>query len=199
MIFTNQLQAGDRVPQDEIAASLRVSRVPVREAIIALDREGWVTNEAHRGARVNGLDPSTVRDHYEIIGLVYGLAARRATERGTVAEVLQLTELNKELQATDDPDEIWELSSAFLRLLIHMARSRRIVAMARILAFSIVSGNYFAEVPGVVKTHKKGLRAVLRAMKAGDGPAAEAEYVSLLRSEAENVAALLKAQGIIVS
>jgi DNA-binding GntR family transcriptional regulator len=196
MIFTNQLHAGDRVPQDEIAARLKVSRVPVREAVIALDREGWVTNEAHRGAFVNGLDADTVRDHYELIGLVYGFAARRATERGNVADVNRLVELNKALQATDDPDEIWRINSLFLRQVIQMAQSRRIVGMVRILSISIVAGNYFAEVPGAIKTHKKGIRAVLRAIKAADGAAAEAEYAAMLRTEAESVAVLLESKGI---
>src|SRR5689334_12612381 len=54
MIFEQRLRAGERVPQDEIAAELRVSRVPVREAVIALDREGWLTSRPHLGAFVNG-------------------------------------------------------------------------------------------------------------------------------------------------
>jgi len=64
-IFEGKLRVGDRVPQDEIAADLGVSRVPVREAVIALDREGWVMIQAHRGAFVVGLDENSTRDHYD--------------------------------------------------------------------------------------------------------------------------------------
>ena len=70
-----------RVPQDAIAQDLGVSRIPVREALIVLEREGWVTNEMHRGAFINALDEQTVHDHYELFGLIYGFAAKRALAR----------------------------------------------------------------------------------------------------------------------
>ena len=74
LIFNGELRQGDRVRQDEIARRLGVSRIPVREAIIALDREGWLEITPHRGAFVHGLDEDSLRDHYELLGLVYGLA-----------------------------------------------------------------------------------------------------------------------------
>ena len=83
LIFNGELRQGDRMRQDEIAQQLGVSRIPVREAIIALDREGWLSVTPHRGAFVQGLDEDMLLDHYELQGLVYGLAARRATERAT--------------------------------------------------------------------------------------------------------------------
>ena len=81
LIFNGELRQGDRVHQDDIARQLGVSRIPVREAIIALDREGWLTITPHRGAFVHGLDEDSLRDHYELLGLVYGLAGRRAVSR----------------------------------------------------------------------------------------------------------------------
>jgi len=40
LMFDGDLRPGTRVPQDEIAQALGVSRIPVREALIALEREG---------------------------------------------------------------------------------------------------------------------------------------------------------------
>src|SRR6266700_3549230 len=91
MIFDGELRPGERVPQDDVAAMLGISRIPVREALIALEREGWVTIEMHRGAFVNALDARSVRDHYELFGLVYGFAARRAIERSDDELVGRLT------------------------------------------------------------------------------------------------------------
>jgi DNA-binding GntR family transcriptional regulator len=82
LIFDQHLRPGDRVPQDEVAQALGISRIPVREALIALEREGWITIAMHRGAFVNDLDEQAVRDHYALFGLVYGLAVRRALDRG---------------------------------------------------------------------------------------------------------------------
>ena len=39
LIFDGQLRPGGRVPQDEVAKSLGISRIPVREALIALEAE----------------------------------------------------------------------------------------------------------------------------------------------------------------
>ena len=64
-IVTGQLRRGDRVTQEDVARDLGVSRIPVREALVALDREGWVTIEPHRGAFVAGVDEDWVRDHYD--------------------------------------------------------------------------------------------------------------------------------------
>jgi len=63
LIFDGDLRPGERVPQDEVARVLGMSRIPVREALIALEREGWVTIELHRGAFVNAISQDTVRDH----------------------------------------------------------------------------------------------------------------------------------------
>src|SRR5580698_595335 len=81
LIFDGQLPRHSRIPQDEIADSLGISRIPLREALIALEREGWVTLELHRGAFVNAFDETTLLDHYEMLGIVYGFAARRAIAR----------------------------------------------------------------------------------------------------------------------
>src|SRR5271155_5581707 len=82
LIFEGALRPGMRVPQDAIAQELGVSRIPVREALIMLEREGWVTIEMHRGAFINTLDRQSVVDHYDLFGLVYGFAAQRALARG---------------------------------------------------------------------------------------------------------------------
>ena len=78
---------GDRVPQDEIAADLGVSRAPVREAVIALDREGL------------GLDENSTRDHYELLGRVYGYGARRTGQRATPEEIAGLAQIQHVMQA----------------------------------------------------------------------------------------------------
>src|SRR5437763_14146955 len=69
MIFEGELRPGERVPQDHVAAVLGISRIPVREALIALEREGWVTIEMNRGAFVNALDARSVRDNDDLFGL----------------------------------------------------------------------------------------------------------------------------------
>jgi DNA-binding GntR family transcriptional regulator len=197
LIFEGGLKIGDRVPQDEIAAELRVSRVPVREAVIALDREGWVMIAPHRGAFVVGLDETSTRDHYELLGRVYGFAAQRAAERASDEGIAALATVHRMLQAATDPHEFSQLNLDFLRRLVLLARSRRINATVRLMAVAIIPGDFFAEVPDAMRIHKRRLRVVMRALKAKDGETAEREFVALMRQEADLVLASLMGRGVI--
>ena len=187
---------GQRVPQDEIAAELGVSRVPVREAVIALDREGWVIIQPHRGAYVVGLDENSTRDHYDLLGRVYGYGAHRAAERATPEQVTALSTLHSRLQRAADPHEFSQLNLDFMRLLVRVAASRRVSATVRLMAVSIVPGDFFAGVPDAIGVHKRHLQLVMKSLEAGDGEAAERELISMLRQEADLVVALLAKRGV---
>ena len=103
LIFDGELQQGSRLPQDQIARALGVSRIPVREAVVALEREGWVTTRLHKGAFINSFDEDTIRDHYGLFALIYGLAVRRTIARNDPEVIARLGELAREVASTDDP------------------------------------------------------------------------------------------------
>src|SRR3954467_10878345 len=122
LIFDGDLKPGTRVPQDDIARGLGVSRIPVREALIALEREGWVTIEMNRGAFVNALDARSVRDNYELFGLIYGFAAERALDRSGDELIGRLREL-KAASVTKDPIEFEAVATAFHAAVVDAAKS----------------------------------------------------------------------------
>src|SRR5690606_34743503 len=78
LIFSQEMRPGDHVPQDEIAKTLGVSKLPVREALAILESEGLVTVEPNRGAFISALTREEVEDQYLMYGAVHGLAAARA-------------------------------------------------------------------------------------------------------------------------
>jgi DNA-binding GntR family transcriptional regulator len=190
LIFEGQLRQGDHLRQDEIAAELGVSRIPVREAVIALDREGWLMIEPHRGAFVHGLDEDAVRDHYEVFGLIYGLTARRATERGSAERVTELMEAQRVTKRAEDADSFFQANNDFLRQLFAMANSQRLASLSRLLR-NIVPGNFFEAVPGAMANQKRGVSAISKAVKAGDGELAERECLTLMRHQGDAVINLL--------
>ena len=142
MIFNGRLRHGDRVRQDQLAEELGVSRIPVREAIIALAGEGWLSVTPHRGAYVHGLDPDTVRDHYELVGLVYGMAARRATKRATEDGLARLAEAQVALANAQSPTEVHDTNDVYLRRLNELAKAPRLASVMRGMS-SVVPGNFF--------------------------------------------------------
>ena len=193
LIFEGVLKQGDHLRQDEIAAELGVSRIPVREAVIALDREGWLMIEPHRGAFVHGLDEDAVRDHYEVFGLIYGLTARRATERGTPEGVTALVAAHRAVKAATTPDEIYVTNNDFLRQLFAMANSPRLASLSRLLR-NLVPGNFFEAVPGAVANQRRGTAAITKAVRAGDAELAERECQTMMRQQGNGVIELLAAR-----
>jgi DNA-binding GntR family transcriptional regulator len=195
LIFNGELRQGDRVHQDEIAKSLGVSRIPVREAIIALDREGWLTITPHRGAFVHGLDEDALRDHYELLGLVYGLAARRAVDRATPEARAQLRRAQEALAAATTPAEVHDTNDVFLRTLLAIARSPRLGRVMRNMS-TVVPGNFFELVPGSIAVQQRGAKAIVDAIDAADADGGAAACVNLLTEQGDLVIKLLASRGM---
>jgi DNA-binding GntR family transcriptional regulator len=82
-ICAGELAPGARVTQEELAASLAVSRQPVLQALRLLKRDGFLTDAGRRGLMVSPLDGRTIAQVYEVRGVLDALAARRAAEAGT--------------------------------------------------------------------------------------------------------------------
>jgi DNA-binding GntR family transcriptional regulator len=84
MILAGRLQPGDRIGEAEISQRLRVSRGPVREALVRLEQEGLVASEWHKGAavtdlsRVDVIELATLRVALEKLAITG--ACRSATE-----------------------------------------------------------------------------------------------------------------------
>jgi DNA-binding GntR family transcriptional regulator len=198
LIFDRHLVAGDRIPQDEIAEALGISRIPVREALIALERDGWITIEMHRGAFVNGFDEQGVRDHYALFGLVYGFAARRALDRKPADLADDLAALVKELAATEDPAVVSRIVLRFHDTIIDAARSPRIKVIMGAMS-GLIPGNFFALVPGSIEVEKRGLPAIARAVRKVDRDAAAREYERMLGRHGELVVELFRERGFFPS
>jgi DNA-binding GntR family transcriptional regulator len=198
LIFEGELRPGMRVPQDAIAQELGVSRIPVREALIVLEREGWVTNEMHRGAFINALDEPMVHDHYELFGLIYGFAAKRALVRAGDDLAQQLTAIQTQFARAATADEHYDLSIAFHGLIVKGAASPRINVALRAMS-ALVPGNFFEEVPEAVDVESRGLAAITRAMRQGDGDKASAEYVKMMRNVGNKVVQLFRERALFES
>lgn len=196
LIFDGRLKPGERVPQDEIANALGISRIPVREALIALERDGWVTIELHRGAFVTPLDEQAVRDHYELYGIVYGFAVARALERAPEGLAGKLEQISRALGRTDDPEEVHRLVIEFHETVVRAARSPRLRVILRALA-GLVPGNFFELVPAAAGVERRGLAGVVRGVKHGDGARAAEEYHRMMRRQGDLVVAVFRDRGVL--
>jgi DNA-binding GntR family transcriptional regulator len=79
-IFAGELAPGARITQEELAASLGVSRQPVHQALRLLKKEGFVVDAGRRGLMVSPLDGRSLEQLYQVRGVLDGLAARLAAQ-----------------------------------------------------------------------------------------------------------------------
>jgi len=195
LIFDGVLRPGARVQQDEIAQTLGISRIPIREALIALEREGWVTIKIHRCAFICAMDAQTVRDHYELYGMIYGFAARRAFGRGDDELIKRLASIEGLIAASEDPVAIDRLSVEFHAAVVEAAHSPRIKVVLRAMS-ALVPGSFFSEVPDAIDVQKRGTAAILRAGRRGDTDRVAEEYLRVMRRVGDKVVEVFDKRGL---
>lgn len=80
-ICNGTLEPGRHLVQEELAASLGVSRQPVQQAMLLLKSEGLVIESGARGLYVAPMDPERIVNHYQIRISLDRLAARLLAQR----------------------------------------------------------------------------------------------------------------------
>src|SRR3954470_21111574 len=93
-ILSNALEPGAEVNEAALAASLGVSRGPVREAVKHLAAEGLITMRARRRPVVATLTHDEFVEAYQVREALEVLAVRLAVQRLTPEEVDRLQDLN---------------------------------------------------------------------------------------------------------
>ena len=115
-ICERALAPGDRIIQDELALSLRVSRQPVMTALAQLKQQGFLIERGRRGLQVAPVDLSRFDAIYELRSalepLAASLAARRATDE-QIAAAETLIEHGKQVAAANDPTAMLLADVAF--------------------------------------------------------------------------------------
>ena len=82
-IFSGAYAPGAQLREVELSDALDVSRGPVREALLRLEREGLVRSEWHRGATVTALSPQDVAELDSLRGALEQLAVERVIAHAT--------------------------------------------------------------------------------------------------------------------
>jgi len=90
LIISRQVQPGEHLTEQDLARRLSVSRQPVREALQALELEGWVDLHVGRGAFVHEPTAKEVDQIFAVRGALEAEAARLACPNidAAAAEVL---------------------------------------------------------------------------------------------------------------
>ncbi|MEX0960990.1 MAG: GntR family transcriptional regulator [Burkholderiales bacterium] len=99
-ICDGELAAGARLTQEELAASLDVSRQPVLQALRLLRKDGFLIDSGRRGLMVAPLDAGLISHVYAVRAVLDGLAARLAAQAKARIDVLVIAEGRKAAAGT---------------------------------------------------------------------------------------------------
>jgi DNA-binding GntR family transcriptional regulator len=174
-IRTGALLPGDRLTETDLADRLGTSRTPVREAIRLLEADGLVTHTPRVGATIRSLDYAEITELYEMRAVLEGTAARFAARAAYDSETAELAEINAEMaEAAGDVERLFQLNARFHSVMLNAARNRFLVrAIQSIQKALLILGPSTLEeaerVEGALAEHA----AILTALRAGDGAAAE--------------------------
>lgn len=127
MIISGELEAGERVAEIPTAKRLGVSRTPIRMALRTLEQEGLLIKLENRGYRVREVTLEEVNGAVEVRGVLEGLAARQAAEKGLTTEhrqsllkcLIRGDELFSKGYVTEDDLEVYhDLNKRFHSIII---------------------------------------------------------------------------------
>lgn len=84
-LLRGTIEPGERLVMDQLAEQLDISRTPVRDALLRLEREGLIEPSGRRGYVVREVSAVDTEHLYEGRESVEGYAARRVAEIGGAA------------------------------------------------------------------------------------------------------------------
>lgn len=176
-IMAGHLTPGQRLDLEELVGQLKISKMPIKEAVGRLATEGLLDIQARRGTFVSRVDPRELEESYEVRRALEVLAGELAVERIRPADIRKLQALIKEMEEAAAERNVAQhiaKNFEFHELIIEIAGNRKLLAIYRQLRAPIhIAGvhhrstNWLERVPQEQREH----RAIVRALERRDGEA----------------------------
>ena len=112
-ILDETFKPGERLPEEQVGKMLNFSRSPVREALLALEKEGTVVMEPFKGATVKPLSPEEALDIAELRLSLITLAAKPAYRHLSPTDFDLAYGLAKQMTRTKSAKEYFEYDRRF--------------------------------------------------------------------------------------
>jgi DNA-binding GntR family transcriptional regulator len=111
-----EILPGSVIDMEETSTRLGVSKTPLRDALLQLEMEGFVSILPRRKVVVNILSLQDIKNYYEILGALESTALLQAFDLIKEADLKFMEQLNAEMDAAiknDDFDLYYEKNLAF--------------------------------------------------------------------------------------
>lgn len=180
-ILDNEIAAGTQLLEQEVALQLGVSRTPVREAFLRLEREGLLEVVPRHGVRILPISPDDMREIYEVLTSLEPAAAELLASRKLGRRDLQpLVDACDAMEAALARDDLrgWaEADVRFHHILVESCGNRRLSELIKTVWDQAHRARMTTLTLRPVPTQStREHRAIVKAILAGDAEKAGAIY-----------------------
>ncbi len=173
MILDGELLPGGRIAERELCERFGISRTPLREALKVLASEGLVELLPHRGARVTRPSAAELRDAFEVVAALEGLAGELACARigdAALAEIESIHRRMVEHYSRGDLAEYFACNQAIHEAINRAAGNAALTEMYELVSNRVRRARYMANhSPGRWAQAIREHDAILDALKRRDG------------------------------
>lgn len=173
-ILTGRFAPGERLDLGELVGRLKVSKMPVKEAVGRLAAEGLLEVQAQRGTFVSRVDPRELAETFEVRRALEMLAGELAAGRVRKADLDKLRALVAEMEQSTDVGRHLELNFQFHSLIVELSGNRKLIETYHRLRVPIqVAGIHYRSENWVKRLaqEQREHRAIVRALEQRDAEA----------------------------
>jgi len=96
-IIENKIKPNQKINEKEIADSFKVSRTPVREALVRLEAEGFTKITSHRDVVVKEVSYAELAEIFQVIGILDCLAVSLVADKIDAKELIKVEKMTTKL------------------------------------------------------------------------------------------------------
>jgi DNA-binding GntR family transcriptional regulator len=130
------LKPGMFVSMNQIMKNLGISRTPLRDALLQLQNEGFVTFLPQRGIRINELTQQDIEDLYEMLGALDSRALLSVFQKVDSYEIEKMKKLNQEMLENISGSKFnryWDLNTEFHNVYLNLSSNLPILRQINII------------------------------------------------------------------
>ena len=169
-IFSGLFKPRQRLTAETLAAELKCSRGPIREAMLRLGRDGLVETIPRRGTFIPDVSPESIEVFFSMRGKLEGLCVRYMREEMTPAMPQKLSSILSEMRAAMKKEDQERFLKADLQLHRAIWRFSGRPQLERILETVmnsrgfLIAGTFSVSIPfrTRMKDHDEYVKTILR-------------------------------------
>lgn len=133
---TEKLKSGMFISINKLVEELGITRTPLRDALLQLQAEGFVTFLPQRGIQINKISQQDIEDIYEMLGALDSRALLSVVGKMGPREIETLKKINEEMMRNISGEKFnryWDLNTEFHNTYLKLSSNKPLLNQVNIL------------------------------------------------------------------